>query len=82
MQKKNEEMNVHLIFKMTEKRVFDLLKNEGLDRTTLVLQYLICKIVLKTKQTRAKEKTETEILVSHNHNTIFCLIYQLFKIPK
>lgn len=54
VEKKSEVINVRLIFKMTKKRVFDLLKNEGLDKTNLALLYFICKIVSETKQTRSK----------------------------
>ncbi|AES77667.1 hypothetical protein MTR_7g013500 [Medicago truncatula] len=42
------------------KGVFDLLKNEGQDRTTLVVQCLICKDKLE-----ARDRTKTHIFVSH-----------------
>jgi len=45
--------NIHVIFTNTMS-VFDLLKNEGHDRTTLVVQCLICKTVSGTRQTGGK----------------------------
>lgn len=35
-------------------RVFDLLKYEGYDKTTLIIQCLICKTILGTGQTGDK----------------------------
>jgi len=47
------------------KGAFDLLKNEGHDRTTSVVQCLICKIVSGTGQTGGKGQDKTDIFVPH-----------------
>lgn len=36
--------------------MFDLLKNEGQDKTTQVVQYLICKTISGIEKTRGKEQ--------------------------
>jgi len=60
-----------------------LLKNEGQDKTTLVVQYLICKTVSGTGQTEDKAHDKNWYFCPPpNHNTTFCLTYKLFKISK
>jgi len=53
--------------------VFDMLKIEGQDRTTPVVQCLICKTVLDTGQTGGKGHVKNWYLCpSPNHITTFC----------
>jgi len=62
---------------------FDLLKNEGQDRTTLVVQCLICKTVSGTEQTGGKGQDKNSYFCSSpNHSTTFCPTYKLSKIAK
>ena len=62
---------------------FDLLKNGGQDRTTPVVQCLICKTFSGTWQTGGKGHDKNWYFCpSPNHNTTFCPTYKLSKIPK
>ncbi|AES78482.1 hypothetical protein MTR_7g032220 [Medicago truncatula] len=62
---------------------FDLLKNEEHDRTTLVVQCLICKTDSGTGQTGGNGQDKNSYFCpSPNHSTTFCPTYKLSKIPK
>jgi len=47
------------------KDAFDLLKNEGYDRTIRVVQCLICKAVSGTGQTRGNGQDKNKNVVPH-----------------
>jgi len=65
------------------KGVFDLLKNEGHDRTTSDVKCLICKTVSGTGQTGSKGQDKNRYFCpSPNHRTTFCPTHKLFKITK
>jgi len=65
------------------KGAFDLLKNEGHDKTTLIVQCLICKTVSGTWQTGGKGQDKNwNFCPSPNRNTTFCHTYKLSKTPK
>jgi len=62
---------------------FDLLKNKGHDRTTSVVQCLICKTVSGTGQTGYNGQDKNSYFCpSLNHITTFCPTYKLSKNPK
>jgi len=47
------------------KGVFDRLKNEGQNMTIPIVECLVCKIILGTRQNGGKRHEKTEILVFH-----------------